>query len=36
MQIFFIGNVLDTAKCLDKKRLHKQLIQLHGMSSLDN
>ena len=28
MQIFFIGNVLDTAKCLDKKRLNKQIIEV--------
>ena len=31
MQIFFIGNVLDTAKCLDKKRLHKQIIEVNQL-----
>lgn len=31
MQIFFIGNVLDTAKCLDKKRLNKQIIEVNQL-----
>ena len=31
MQIFFIGNALDTAKCLDKKRLNKQIIEVNQL-----
>lgn len=31
MQIFFIGNVLETAKCLDKKRLNKQIIEVNQL-----
>ena len=28
MQIFFIGNALETAKCLDNRRLNKQIIEV--------
>ena len=27
MQVFIIGSLLDTAMCLDKKRLNKQIIE---------
>ena len=27
MQVFVIGTPLETAKCLDKKRLHKQIVE---------
>jgi hypothetical protein len=27
MQVFIIGSVIDTAKCLDSKRLNKQIIE---------
>ena len=33
MQIFFIGNVLETAKCLDKRRLNKQIIEVKQIIS---
>lgn len=33
MQIFLIGNVLETAKCLDKKRFNKQIIEVKQIIS---
>ncbi len=33
MQIFLIGNVLETAKCLDSRRLNKQIIEVKQIIS---
>lgn len=33
MQIFLIGNVLETARCLDKRRLNKQIIEVNQIIS---
>ena len=33
MQIFLIGNVLETAKCLDNRRLNKQIIEVKQIIS---
>ena len=29
MQVFIIGSVIETAKCLDKRRLNKQIVECH-------
>lgn len=36
MQIFLIGNVLETAKCLDSRRLNKQIIEVKQIISASN
>lgn len=33
MQIFLIGNVLETAKCLDNRRLNRQIIEVKQIIS---
>lgn len=33
MQIFFIGTALETARCLDKRRLNKQIIEVNQIIS---